>query len=342
MKKKFKIGMVGCGDVARYFALGVRLNPKIQIPACADICEENALRLAKKNRIKKCYSSYGEMLKNTKMDAVYLAVPHNLHFPMIKEAFENGLHVFCEKPIAINLDEGMEICRLSKETGLKVGINYQYRYDRACYAFARAAQKGDLGELYYGRCNLPWQRDVDYFSESQWHKKLSTAGGGTLITQASHILDALMWAMGKKPVAAFGMSANKKFKDIEVEDLSMGMLELEEGCFVQVSSSMAVTPELPVSIELYGAKGTAVYKGPESPKVRFFGVKPKKERPPTRGLHALFRSIEGFRRWIMDDMEYLIPAQQSLPVLAAIQAIYKSSESGKKESVDRRYLEYLT
>jgi len=93
---------------------------------------------------------------------------------------------------------------------------------------------------------------------------------------------------------------------------------------------------------VYGSKGTAIYTGFESErKLKVYGTKIKKSKLPVRGIHALSRSMDAFRLWIQKDIPYLIPVEQSLPVLAAISAIYKSAESGQKVEVDSRYLEYM-
>ena len=73
-----------------------------------------------------------------------------------RAAIEAGIPVLVEKPVARTLDEGHEIVRRAAAADVRVGVNYQYRYDAGCYALAQAARQGDLGELYYGRCNVPW------------------------------------------------------------------------------------------------------------------------------------------------------------------------------------------
>ncbi len=339
--KKLQIAIVGCGDIARFTALACRLNRKIQVVACVDMDMDKAASFARRFGIKQYYDSYEKMLDQATMDVVYLAVPHYLHFPMIKTALEKGLHVFCEKPITIKLEDAFKICQIAKEKRCKVGVNYQYRYDKACYSLSNASNNGDLGEIYYARCNVPWKREDDYFSKAKWHSSLEQAGGGTLLTQASHIVDISLLALNEQPIAAFGVSRKLKFKDVEVEDLHMGTIEMSNGALLQVTSSMVASPEQPISIEIYGSKGTGIYRGSFLfPKVSFLGTKVKKAHPPVKGIHALFASIEGFRRWIVLDEPYLMPIEESLPVLATIEALYKSSETGNKETIDNRYLEF--
>lgn len=274
------------------------------------------------------------MLRSEVLDAVYLAVPHNLHYQMIKAAIESGVPVFVEKPITCTLKEGIDIVQFAHQEGIKLGVNYQYRYDSGCYALAKAAQNDCLGKIYYARCNIPWRREEGYFQNSPWHANLETSCGGTLLTQGSHILDIAIWALGGRPVKTTGRAVKVKFVDVEVEDLAVGIVELDNGALIQISSSMVSNPEQALSIEIYGEKGTAVYTDKPLPKVRFLGVKVNAGKPPVRGIHALQRSLEGFRKWVMEDVPYLTPGIESLPVLAAVDGMYRSSVSSHQEIID--------
>jgi len=338
---KFRIAIVGCGDIARFTAIGCLINRKVSAIACMDIDAEKARSFAKRFHTGQPFDDYDDMLNNTDLDAVYLSVPHNLHRSMIEKATGRNIAVLCEKPISSSIEDALAICRLSRSTGVKVGINYQYRYDSGCYALINAAKAGALGEKLYGRLNVPWHRKMDYFKNSPWHASAEKSGGGTLITQASHFVDVALEAIGGEPKTAEGEVAKRVFSDIEVEDLAMGVVTISKGAMLSITSSMVAFPERPVTIEIYGSAGTGIYKGPDFPRVKFFGVKVKKKRPPIRGLHALFRSIEGFRRWATCGTPYLIPAPSALRVLSVVDALYRSARTGRRETVDDRYLEFI-
>jgi predicted dehydrogenase len=328
-----RLAIVGCGDIARFVALFGHLNRRIRLVACCDRTLAGAERFAARYRIPRAYGDYQALLEQEALDAVYLAVPHDLHLGMARAAVEAGRHVLVEKPIAHTLEEGRQLAQLAQGAAVCVGVNYQYRYDAGCYALAMAARGGSLGRLYYGRCNVPWQRGEAYFQQGPWRGHLAQAGGGTLLTQGSHALDVLLWALGGMPRAAVGFTARRRFTGVEVEDLAMGTVELEDGALAQVSSSMATRPEGAVTIEVYGQKGTAVYSNRPFPHVRFRGLRVRKARPPVWGLHALQRSLEAFRAWVVEGRPYLTPAGEALPVLAAIDAVYRSARSGQKERI---------
>jgi predicted dehydrogenase len=327
------MAIVGCGDIATYSTLFSRLNRRIQLAACCDRLADRAEAFARRNRIPHFFDDYEAMLDGIELDAVYLAVPHDLHFQMAGLAIERGLHVFLEKPITRTLEEGVQIVRLANEGGVRLGVNYQYRYDAGCHALARAVQCGSLGDVRYVRCNIPFHRQEKYFREAAWHASLARSGGGTLLTQGSHMLDIALWAIGSQAREATGMIARRRFQDVEVEDLAQGILRMENGALVEICSSMIANPEQAQSIEVYGERGTARYSDRPLPHVRFKGVRVRKQRPPVSGFHALQRSIEGFRVWVMDAKPYLIPADQALPVLAAVEAIYTAARSGRRETV---------
>jgi predicted dehydrogenase len=185
------------------------------------------------------------------------------------------------------------------------------------------------------RINIPWRREQRYFDRAPWHKTIAQAGGGTLITQGSHFLDIVLWALGERPISAFGITKNPGF-DVEVETLAQAIVETEAGTLISITSSMETAREQAVSIEMYGDKGIARYRNLPYPAVKFSGVRSPKQTPPERGIHALQRSLAGFAHWVLDDKPYLIPAAETLPVLATIEAIYRSAASGKREAVRQR------
>ncbi|MFA5065084.1 MAG: Gfo/Idh/MocA family oxidoreductase [Dehalococcoidia bacterium] len=331
---KMNAGIVGCGDIAGYTAFFMRLNCGITMTACCDISPERAAVFARRHGIKQVFTDYARMLAGARLDAVYLAVPHNLHFQMIKRAIEADKHVLAEKPLTRTFAEGVEIVKIAQQAGVKLAVNYQYRYDAGCYRLARAVQSGQIGDVCYARINIPWHRDRNYFESSPWHKSLAQAGGGTLITQGSHFLDTALWACKSPPVSATGMTAKRVFSDVEVEDLATGIIELGNGALIEICSSMAAAKEQAVSIEIYGSRATAFYTDRPLPRVRFIGAGVKTENVPVFGFHALQRSIEGFRRWVDGGEPHLAAGNQSLPVLAAVEAIYRSAGSRVVEKVE--------
>lgn len=330
-----RLGLVGCGDIAGYTAWFARLNPRIVLAACCDRDHARAAQFARRHRIGRVFTDAVEMFAAGGLDAVYLAVPHDLHLPLADAALQNGLAVLLEKPLAASAADSREIARLAALPGALLAVNYQYRYDAGCYALAQAARAGDLGRVLYARVNIPWRRDPAYFAVSAgWHASRSRSGGGTLLTQGSHFVDVALWACGSRPVRAQAVSARKVFQDVEVEDLALGVLELESGALIQVCSSMVATPEQKATIEVYGERGTALYRDGLLPRTRFLAARPPRRSPPVAGVHALARSLEAFRQYAQGGKAHLVTAEEALRTFLAVDALYRAAESGGWETVE--------
>jgi len=329
---KLNLAVVGCGESAKDLALVSRLIPQVKLVAGCDLNTDRLQRFCKLNRIPAVFTDYCELLEMDGMDAVYLATPHDLHYEMILSAVQAGKHVLTEKPATRTFTEFQRL--LPQIKGVKVGVNFQNRYNVGCYAMARAVQAGALGKIYSARINVPWRRTQRYFNESPWHKSISRAGGGTLITQASHSLDVTLWALGEKPVSAVGYAETRGF-EVEVDTLTHAIVETENGTLISLTSSMVTSSSQAVTIEMYGENGTARYKAGVFPHVRFKDVRVKKQRSPVWGVHAYQRSLAGFAKWVLEDQPYLIPAEETMSVMAAMDAIYRSSASGLRVQIER-------
>jgi len=340
---QLNLAIVGCGDIAGYTAWFARLNRRIRLAACCDVSQQRADAFARRHKITNVFTEFAQLLECASFDALYLAVPHYLHYPKLCQAIDRGLPTLVEKPLTRTLTEGIQVVGNGKAGRIKVGVNYQYRYDSGCYSLARAMQRDQLGRIASVRINVPWRRESTYFTQSAWHAGQATAGGGTLITQGSHFLDVVLWGLDSRVVSVAGYTSRFRHQDVEVEGVAQGIVETEDGTLIQINSMMAASSEQAVSIEVYGEKGTAIYSPSPMPRIRFKDVKVKKEKPPHWGVHALQRSLEGFRTWVTGGQPYLTPAAQSLPVLAAVEAIYASAQSGRREPVaDWQQLPTLT
>jgi len=308
----------------------------IEIAAAADPIIERAIQLAGQNH---SYQNAEDMYRNEDIDLVYIATPHHLHKPMIKQAFEEGYHVFCEKPVTTSIEDAREILKLDKKySNLKLGFNYQYRYDYNCYNLANAVKEGHLGKIYYATCNVYFSRSSDYVNDGAWRTKKETAGGGTLLIQGSHIIDIMIWALGE-PLNVIGKIDNLKFKNIDVEDIGFGIIEFENGSYGQVSSSMIIKSRKRRSIDrvelnVFGENGSCYYQGPwPLSSIKWEGVKEYKIKEYKQGVSHFAECLKAFSNWILDDKPFLNTAQESTKVLGLILALYKSSKTGRKEKV---------
>ncbi|MHA1272039.1 MAG: Gfo/Idh/MocA family protein [Promethearchaeota archaeon] len=335
--EKLKFGVIGCGWISKQFSLLTRFIKNVKIVAATDPKIELAKKIAGKNH---AYSTTKEMYSNENLDIVYIATPHYLHKPMIQEALEQGVHVLCEKPVGTSFKDAKEIYAISKKyPNLKLGFNYNYRYDHKCIRLAEGIRNGQLGDVYYANCSIYFSRNEEYFQKGMWRTKKETAGGGTLLFHGSHIIDIMIWALGE-PLYVMGEVDTLKHKT-EVEDLGLAVVEFEGKKYGQINDSSFIEPKMSifrdqVILEIFGEKGRCKYKGPwPLSSLKWKGVKKPKIKKQVKGFSHFGRSIKAFTEWVLYDKKYFNTIQESSKVLALISAIYRSSESGKKEKVEK-------
>ncbi len=323
--------------ITKMYKLASKIIKNTKILAAVDLDINKARKVVGKNH---AYIDPDEMYKNEEIDAVYIATPHHLHKPMIKQAFENGKHVLCEKPVSISIDDAREIRNLNKQyKNLKLGFNYNYRYDHNCYRLVKALHNNHLGEVYYANCNVFFSRNESYFQKGPWRTKKETAGGGTLLIHGSHILDIMIWAFGT-PKAIMGKTDSLRFKNIEVEDFGLGIIEFENGVYAQINNSTFVKPPYgflkeKVELEVFGKDGRCYYRGPwPKSSLSWKGVKKYKIKKEVKGFSHFGRSVKAFGEWILSEKPYYNTIEESSKVLSLISSLYKSSESGKKEIIE--------
>lgn len=327
--KKVKIAIIGCGDIAKSMLLIFKLTRGFEV---ADLCDVNIDRLHKQGkRFKKAglYTDFIEMLEKTTADAVYLAVPHNLHYPMMRKAISCNKHILCEKPITIKNKNAQEIVGAAEKAGLIIAVNYQYRYDSNCYRLVKAVHNGDLGRINFIRCIVPWSRNAGYFKAAPWHASKEKSGGGTLITQGSHLLDIILWMNDCGIRKAEGVCRQLKFKDVEVEDFCFADLEMENGVPVQFLSTMAAPVEGAIRLEVFGELGYGEYTKKLGSRVRFYGVRPPCYRYGNLAIHAVQKGARDFRDAVLFGKEHLCPGKEAVKTLKAVNFIYENTEGVK-------------
>lgn len=115
-------GFIGPVHVEALRRLGIRVKGL----AGKDLAEAEAA--CAQIGLDKPYASFEELLADDEIDAVHLAVPNVLHYPMVKQALAAGKHVLCEKPLAMSAAEGAELVQLARDSGLVAGVNYNLRF----------------------------------------------------------------------------------------------------------------------------------------------------------------------------------------------------------------------
>src|SRR5512142_1247195 len=152
---KVRVGVIGCG-VGRAHVSAYSKMPNVEVAALAGLDEERCLALQKEFNIERRYRDYQDLLAQSDIDAVSVAVPNILHAPVTIEALQAGKHVLVEKPLAIDVAAGEKMVRIAQETGRKLMIVFNYRQRGDARQMKKFGSGGGTGQIYYARAG--WMR----------------------------------------------------------------------------------------------------------------------------------------------------------------------------------------
>ncbi len=175
-------------------------------------------------------------------DAVIVAVPHPSHPQVTVAALEGGLHVLCEKPIAVATAEAHCMVEAARRTGKIFALMFNQRTNGLYRRMKALLDSGELGAM--KRVNwiiTDWYRTQMYYDSGSWRATWQGEGGGVLLNQCPHQLDMLQWLCGM-PVKVQAHCHEGKWHDIEVEDDVTAYLEFANGA---TGAFIASTGDLP-------------------------------------------------------------------------------------------------
>ena len=323
---KIRLGVIGLGSISKSMLLLCKVTKGIRVTGICDIDQKKLDQQSKKFVKAKKYTDYRQLIRDDNVDCVYIALPHYLHYEVMMEAVKNKKHIFCEKPVTINSEQAKRLLTTAEANGVKIAVNYQYRYDNNCYTAIKAIQNGVIGKVNYVRCYVAWSRNDSYFQLAPWHGDKYKSGGGTLLTHGSHFLDIILWATDSRLDFFSVINRNYKFKYSQVEDFNAFQGVLSNGTVIQFSSNMTEKKERTSVLEFVGDKGSIVYKKGFGSNVKFYGVKYKRLKSGKFSLHPVQRSLKGFIDWLNHGNRHLCAGFESVRVLEEIEKIYKEGE----------------
>jgi len=248
-----KAGLVGLGKMGIYHQAIITAHPDVQLVAVCDAAGY-MLDLMSKYIGVRTYSDYRKMIDMEELDCVVIATPSKFHGDMVRYALEHNLHVFCEKPFCLNVDEGVALVEMAAERKLVNQVGYHCRFIGAFREARRLVQSQVLGRIHHMRAEV-YGPVVLRPKGSTWrHSK--GEGGGCLYDYASHAIDLVHYLTGESPQAVGGTVLNKIFSH-NVEDEVYSTLYFSDGTTGQLAANWSddTYRKMSTRITLWGTKG---------------------------------------------------------------------------------------
>lgn len=257
-----RIGVVGYGGMGAHHVRCITAGEVegAELTAICDI-QPDRIKVAKEKHGDKIkYFEKPEDLFAAKcVDGVLIATPHYDHPPLSIKAFENGLHVLCEKPAGVHTKQVREMNEKAKASGKIFSLMLQQRTVGSYQKIRDLISSGELGEI--RRTNwiiTNWFRSQSYYDSGGWRATWAGEGGGALLNQCPHNLDLWQWIAGMpKRVRAFCYFG--KYHKIEVEDDVTAFVEYPNGA---TGTFVTTTGEAPGTnrLEIAGDRGKLVFE----------------------------------------------------------------------------------
>jgi UDP-N-acetyl-2-amino-2-deoxyglucuronate dehydrogenase len=257
--KKLNFGIIGCGRIAYKHAEAIKKNVKANLLCVCDIIEERAAEYKDKYGAEAHFTDYRKMLEYSGLDVVNICTPSGMHAEMGIAAAQAGKHVIVEKPMALSLKDADDLIGACDESGVKLAVCFQNRFNPPVQKLRRALEEGRFGKLTHASAIVRWFRPQDYYDQAPW-RGTRAMDGGCLMNQSIHNIDLLQWMMG--PVeSVFGYTATN-LRKIECEDVGVAVLKFKNGALGVIEASTTIYPEnLEETLNIFGEKGTVVLGG---------------------------------------------------------------------------------
>jgi len=143
--KKLKVGMIGCGGIAKIHADRLRSLREVQLVAYADVVKEKAESFGQEYG-GTSYVDWQNMLEKETLDIVYILLPPFAHTNEVAVAAEKGIHIFIEKPIALNMNLARNMVAAVEKNSVKSQVGYCQRFSYAVEEAKRLIQSGEAGK----------------------------------------------------------------------------------------------------------------------------------------------------------------------------------------------------
>ena len=355
--KKVRIGVVGCGGIAKGKHLpAYKNNENSEIVAFCDVSLERAEEAKREfgTPDARVYSDYRELIKDDHVDAVLILTHNKVHCEMTVAALDAGKHVMCEKPMATSYAETQKMIEARDRSGKLLTVAYQNRYRPDSIHLKALSDDGVFGEIYYAEATAIRRRSVPTWGVFIDEEK---QGGGPLIDIGTHALDLTLFVMDNyEPAFCVGKTFHKLNKQTETgntwgdwdterftaEDSAFGFVVMKNGAVVNLRASWALNyiDEKEAVTLVCGDKGGADM--PKEGELRINGVSHGKrfvtvpdfsvgEVDFFKGASEAPMDLEAkcFIDAILGKGELCVTAEQAACVTRILEGIYESEKSGK-------------
>jgi predicted dehydrogenase len=302
------------------------------------------------------------MLTREKPDFVTIATPSGAHLDAVLLAARRGVHVICEKPLEISLKRIDRMLAACDKAGVSLGAIFPQRFNPVVEAVHAAAAAGRFGPLAVASSSVPWWRDDAYYGPGRWQGTLALDGGGALMNQSIHGVDALQWIAGAtmpdldratnpvESVMAFTAVRAHDPVRLEVEDTCVAILRFRNGAVGQLLAATSLFPGQLRRFLIGGRDGTAEIQEEQLVTWRFRAEAPEDDATRARlggasstsggaadplaiNYSCHTRNIAAFVASLRAGRPCALDGREGRKAVAIVEACYRAARTGRVAKV---------
>lgn len=314
---KVKFGLIGAGAIAQSHFNAFESVAEAELVAIADT-RRNAAQSAAEQLSCAAYTDPMKMLSEGVCDAVIICTPPATHPDIANAYLAAGVHVLCEKPLAISSVQAEGMIKVARAHDAILTMGSKFRYVSDVIKAKAILDSGLLGEvILFENAFTGW---VDM--SNRWNAQPEISGGGVLIDNGTHSVDILRYFLG--PIEDVHVVEGKRLQSDKVEDTVRLFAHAQDGTMCNVDLSWSLNKELESYVEIYGSQGTikvgwqgSRYRQASSSEWVQFGTGYDKTQAFAAQLRNLVGAIHGSER-------LLITSEDALASVRVIEACYAS------------------
>ena len=343
-----KFGIIGAGMIGHFHAKAIGAMTGGELHSVFDLRQEAAEKLTGEYG-GTAYSDIDAFLADPDLEIVTVGTPSGAHLEPSLAALNAGKHVICEKPLEITTDRIDQLTAAAEKNGKTIAAVLNRRFHPGMDAFKKATTENRFGTLTSASCYVKWYRDQAYYDSAGWRGTWALDGGGALMNQSIHTVDALLYLAGPvKSVQA--NTACLAHERIEVEDIVVAILEFENGArgVLECSTCTWSKDGHPARVQLSGTEGSVfladeafevwdfMEEKPEDAEIKATLMKGQEaglgaNDPTAINSYQHQRNFEEVVNAINEGREPSTSAAEARKPVALIQAVYESAQNGGKK-----------
>lgn len=331
-----RAAILGAGGMGQYHGSSLGKIRGVELAAVCGSTREKAEALIKRlDTNANAYSNFDEMLRQEKLDMLFICLPPGAHCGQFEKAANKGIHIFIEKPIAIDSVRGLNMVKAARTTGIHTFVGFHMRYGTAIKKLKLLIDADGVGRpvLFNGRyqCNslhTPWWRDVYQC-------------GGQVFEQAIHIYDMCRFFFGdaQNTIGRMGNVCHAQIAGYTVEDVSASISQFPSGAIASITATNCAVPEKwDAPIDVVFEKLSVHISDPNTAVFSYIlpdgSVKEEHFYKPT---DPKFDEVECFIKLIREGGRSPCPIEEGLRSLYFVEAVVESATmDGQKTPVKHR------